>query len=106
MTISNSSKDAVSIRFTSIEPGLPNENQVQKIANAHDCQSTIISQQTVNQPFCGIDYFVQEMSISPQFQPADHANQTCHNTKIENCICELESLSESQLSDGFFEIVG
>ncbi len=99
MTPANSAPATTSIRFTSIEPLEPHADKVREIADRHGFEAKFTSRTTLNAPFCGVDYHIQEVCLTP-YGLADPAINT-----RELCLNEFASFEQSQLADGYFEVI-
>ena len=87
-------------RLTSIESLDGVSNQVRQIASNHGFELEIQQQTTLNAPFCGIDYYYQDMKLI-----ASVANGDSKNGRLDRCLFDIEQLAETSFADGFVEII-
>ena len=100
MISENNAGFSTSIRFTSIEPFEPHVEKIREIAFRHGFDMKLTHQSTLNAPFCGCDYHVQEVCLT-------HVG--CHESAastLGSCLTELCTFERNCLADGYFEVVG
>ena len=89
---------STSLRFTSIESILPINDEVREIAIEHGFDIEIGTQERINAPFCGVDYHVQEMTLTC-------CDTTNTSTELHRCLNDLTTLEQTKLADGYFEVI-
>jgi hypothetical protein len=99
MSIAANTTPMTTIRFTSIEPLKPFGGQFKEIAETNGCEFKVNDESIVNAPFCGVNYHVQEVSLS-SIVPKKH------NENIANCIKHFSQMEVEQFADGYFEVLG
>lgn len=87
-----------SFRLTSIECLDQYGDQFRQVASDHGFDLELQNQEKVNAPFCGIDYYCQEMKL----QPASQAN---NDSDLRECIQAIEHLAETSFADGYVEVL-
>lgn len=94
-----SQKTEHSFRVISIESLETLENRVREVAADHGL--SLISEDSTTQaaPFCGYNYFSQEMTLSDSRSEVDAIAQ------IEKCIAAIEELTEETVADGYVELI-
>ena len=70
--------------------------QVTATAERHDLTVEIAEPVPFSAPFCGSEYFAQEIRILPK---SDNASPK----RFQECLLEIETIVENQLADGYIE---
>ena len=89
-----------SFRLTSVEPLDSVGAKVREIANAHGFQLSMDKQYVENAPFCGYDFFQQQMTLQ-----SDSGTGATLQKKMQHCLSEIEKTTEETVADGFLEIL-
>lgn len=74
-------------------------NQVAEAAQMHDLTMNTAEPVSFSAPFCGDEYFTQEIQLLA-------ASETRTHSDFEKCIEEITTIVERELSDGFVETQG
>ena len=83
------------LQITSNELAQPILNQVAATAQVHELAMKIAEPVSFSAPFCGEEYFTQEIQL--------FADDTRTHTDFETCIQEIETIVERELADGFVD---
>ena len=83
-------------QITSIEPAQFILPQVAETANRHELAVEIADAVPFNAPFCGSEYFVQEIRMVAK-------SDSSSLPRYEECLEEIEALVEQELADGYVE---
>jgi len=84
-------------QITSIEPAQLILPLVAETANLHELAVEIADAVTFSAPFCGNEYFKQEIRMVAS---ADSTSLP----RYEECLEEIEAIVEQELADGYIEI--
>lgn len=84
-------------RLTSIESLDDISPQVRRIAGEHGFSLEAAEQRKLNAPFCGIDYFCQEMKLVSMSE--------CDSERLGCCLNAIEQLAVDSFADGFMEVL-
>ena len=85
------------LQITSIEPVQLILPKVAATAERHDLTVEIAEPVPFSAPFCGNEYFAQEIRILDEYNNASAQ-------RFEECMLEIETLVESQLADGYIQV--
>ena len=83
-------------QITSIEPVHSILPQVTATAERHELTVQITESVPFSAPFCGSEYFSQEIRIRP-------ASDKASPQRFRECMLEIEAIVENQLADGYIE---
>jgi len=89
-------QNSQAFQITSIEPAQLILPQVAEAANRHELNVEIADAVPFNAPFCGSEYFVQEIRMVAKPDSAALP-------RYEECLVEIEALVEQELADGYVE---
>ena len=84
------------IQITSNEIAQPILDLVVQAATQHKLEVKISDPVSFNAPFCGDEYFTQEIQLHSDFETRTHAD-------FENCLLDIETIVERELSEGFVD---
>jgi len=85
-------------RLTSIESLEGISPQVRRIAGEHGFNLEATDQQMLSAPFCGFDYFCQEMKLV--------STSGCSAIeKLDLCLDAIKKLTDDSFADGFMEVL-
>ena len=84
--------------LVSIEPLDLLEPQVREIAADHGFVLNSEDVMKKSAPFCGYDYFYQDMTLS------DNRSKGEMNGQLKNCIAAIVELTEDNFADGFVKV--
>lgn len=84
-------------QITSNEPAQSILGLVAETAQRHELVLDISEPATFTAPFCGDEYFIQEIRLLPQ-------SGTRKGADFDICLSEIESIVRQELSDGYIEI--
>ena len=83
-------------QITSIEPAQLILPQVAEAADRHELTVEIADAVPFNAPFCGSEYFVQEIRMVAKSESASAP-------RYQECLEEIQALVEQELADGYVE---
>ena len=84
-------------RLTSIESLEDISPQVRRIAGEHGFNLEATDQQMLSAPFCGFDYYRQEMKLV--------STNGSGTEQLDLCLNEIEKLTDDSFADGFMEVL-
>ena len=84
-------------RLTSIESLEDISPQVRRIAGEHGFNLEATDQQMLSAPFCGFDYYRQEMKLV--------STNGSGTEQLDLCLNEIEKLADDSFADGFMEVL-
>ena len=81
-------------QITSIEPALPILPLVAESAKRHNLSLEVADATPFNAPFCGSEYFAQEVRMIPNSENASLP-------RYDDCLKEIQTIVEQNLADGY-----
>lgn len=88
-------------QITSIEPVQLILPQVTATAERHELTVEVREPEPFSAPFCGNEYFAQEIRI---LNKSDNASPRQFQKCMQECMLEIETLVENQLADGYIQL--
>lgn len=83
-------------QITSLEPAQLILPQVTETANRHELAVEIAEAVPFSAPFCGNEYFVQEIRMVAK-------SDSSSLPRYEECLEEIQAIVEQELADGYVE---
>ena len=83
-------------QITSLEPAQLILPQVTETANRHELAVEIAEAVPFSAPFCGSEYFVQEIRMVAK-------SDSSSLPRYEECLEEIQAIVEQELADGYVE---